>query len=95
MATYGWLLGGALLIVGCLLTLCTSLLLCYCIDKWTKVHQQRRRHRKHAGRGAGVGSGEYERVDSVSSFVSSVASHRDYDGGGGVTDDQLESVSMI
>ena len=73
------MLAASLLLIGCLMTLCAALVLCYCVEKWTKVQQERRRRRDF---------GDYERIDSVSSFVSSVAPPD-------AADEQMESVSMI
>ena len=79
MRIYGWLVGAFFIICGSMVTLISGVLLCYCGDKWKRHRDERRRLEKY---------GEYERVESVSSLVSSQVA-RDY------MDEQMESVSMI
>ena len=70
--------------MGSLLSLTGGLLLCFCSEKIKKKRLERRRLDKY---------GEYERVESVSSLVSSV--HPGTSDYGDYIDDNMETVSMI
>ena len=78
---YLWFIGVAVLLCGTIFSLGGALAVCYCAEKWTKVQSERERLEKY---------GEYERIESVSSFVSFGETSNTR-----VENEALESVSMI
>lgn len=77
---YAWIFGAAMLTLGSLTTIASCFAFCFCGDKWRKRRDQRRRIDK---------SGEYQRVDSVSSIVDNANHHEE------LYDDQIDSVTII
>ena len=77
---YAWIFGAAMLTLGSLTTLTGCFIFCFCGEKWRK-RRQRRRYDK---------SGEYQRVDSVSSIVDNTNGQLDP-----ILEEQLDNVTII
>ena len=78
---YMWLIAAGLFLCCSIVALGVALLVCFCMAKWTKAQNERRRQEKF---------GDYAKIESVSSFVSFGESSRDRE-----EYEALESVSMI
>ena len=75
---YAWIFGATMLTLGSLTTLTSCFVFCFCSEKWRKRRQTRKYDK----------SGQYQRVDSVSSVVDSHLESQEHQ-------DQLDSVTII
>ncbi len=66
---YAWIFGATMLTLGSVTTLASCLVFCFCGDKLKKKKKKKKRRKKSVDDYCG----EYQRVDSVSSMVSSRA----------------------
>ena len=66
---YAWIFGATMLTLGSVTTLASCVVFCFCGDKLKRKKKKKRRRTKSVDDNCG----EYQRVDSVSSMVSSRA----------------------
>ena len=69
---YAWIFGATMLTLGSVTTLASCVVFCFCGDKLKKKKMEKRK-KKRRTKSVDDNCGEYQRVDSVSSMVSSRA----------------------